>query len=296
MKFKGIIPAMITSFNKDGKLYYDGLINELEYLYESGFKNVFVCGSYGSFPLLNPSERISIADIVCKYCSNKGIKTIIHIGSTSTQEAVYLAKAAEICGADAVSSVVPFYYSSTIYTEENYLKHFEEIIKNVSIDVHAYNNPKTTGYNISIDFLKKLIDIGLRGMKDGGADLKRMRKILEMTKYIEFDYYPSSTKDLIAAFSNGASSCISGVSLSVPELVLEIYENVQINPEYAKMLHEKVMKVRSILGHNWARAIAAYDVLNTKGIDIGTCRSPWIKLNENESLWLIDELKKLGIL
>ncbi|MFW9871675.1 MAG: dihydrodipicolinate synthase family protein [Candidatus Thorarchaeota archaeon] len=294
MKFKGIIPAMITPFSEDGKLYYNGLINELEYLYESGFKNIFVCGSYGSFPLLTPSERMSIADVVCKYCSDKGIKTIIHIGSASTQEAVYLAKAAEICGADAVSSVVPYYYSSSFYNENNYLKYFETIINSVDIDVHLYNNPKTTGYNVSLEFLKRLVNIGLKGIKDGTPKPERVKKVLSMTR--DFDYYPSSTAHLIIGFELGVSACISGVSLSVPKLVLDIYENIKTNPDYSKELHEKVMKVRSILGLNWARAIAAYDVLNVKGVDVGTCREPWIKLSSHESSWIIDELKKLEVL
>lgn len=294
MKFKGIIPAMITPFNEDSSLFIKGLENEINYLYLSNFKNVFVCGSYGSFPLLDTDERKFITSVVTSLCRERSMKTIVHIGSPSTRTAIDLARHAEEVGADAISSVVPFYYSPTIYTEDTFLKYFEEVINSVSIDVHCYNNPNTTGYNVSLPFLDRLINIGLKGIKDGRADMQRIQGALEVIKDYEFDYYPSSTTSLISAFILGVASCTSGVALSAPGIVLGIYKNVNKNLDLAIDLYHKIMKVRSILGSKSGRAIAAYDVLHAKGFDIGTCRAPWQRLNKKEATWVIDELKKLG--
>lgn len=294
MKFKGIIPAIITPFNEDGSIFEEGLRNEINYLYENNFKNVFVCGSYGSFPLMTTEERKRVAAIAIELCKLGGMKTIVHVGSPSTRTAVDLAKHAEEMGADVISAVVPFYYSTTIYTEDTFLKYFEDIINSVSIDVHCYNNPNTTGFNVSLEFLKKLIDIGLRGMKDSSSDMGRVIDILDIIDKDEFSYYPSSTTSLITGFILGVDACISGVALSAPELVLEIYENINKNPTYALNLFFKVMKIRSILGSRSGRAIAAYDVLNEKGVDVGTCRIPWKRLNKIDSKWLINDLKRYG--
>jgi N-acetylneuraminate lyase len=294
MKFKGIIPAIITPFNEDGTIFNRGLENEINYLYQKGFENIFICGSYGAFPLMTTEERKRVVSIAISLCKLTWIKTIVHIGSTSTKTAVELAKHADACGADAISAVVPFYYSTTIYNEDTFLRYFEEIINSVSIDVHCYNNPNTTGFNVSIPFLKRLMDIGLKGMKDGSSDMGRIISILDIINKDEFSYYPSSTASLITGFLLGVESCISGVALSVPELVLNIYKNVNTNQGYALNLFNKVMKVRSLLGSRSGRAIAAYDVLNAKGVNVGTCREPWLKLKKEDSLWLIDELKKLG--
>lgn len=294
MKFKGIIPAIITPFNEDGSIFEEGLRNEIDYLYKCNFKNIFICGSYGSFPLMNTDERKLVAATAIELCQLGGMKTIVHIGSTSTRTAVDLAKHAEDMGADAVSAVVPFYYSTTIYNEDTYLRYFEEIVNSVSIDVHCYNNPNTTGFNVSLEFLKKLIDIGLRGMKDGSSDMGRVIDILDIIDKDKFSYYPSSTTSLITGFILGVDACISGVALSAPELVLEIYKNVNKNPTYALNLFFKVMRVRSILGSRSGRAIAAYNILNEKGVDVGTCRAPWKGLNKIDSEWVINEISKLG--
>jgi len=299
-KFEGIIPALITPFNKDGTIFKEGIKNEINYLYEYGYRNIFACGSYGSFPLMSMTDRMTVAEVVINICQEKNIKTIIQIGSTSTEEAIILAKHAENIGADAISSVVPFYYSSTFYNEDVFLKYFEEIINNVSIDVHCYNNPNTTGFNITPEFLNKLINIGLCGIKDGGSD---MGKMLEMLNIInknkcDFDYYPSSTSSLIIGNILGIKSCVSGVALSIPNLILKIYENMNNNNiDIAVKLFIKVMKVRTILGkYNNGRAVAAYDVLNEKGIKVGTCKSPWKRLSQKEKILMIGELKDLGVI
>lgn len=297
-KFKGIIPAILTPFNEDGSIFEQGIKNELDYLYSYGYRNVFVCGSYGSFPVMTTEEREFVAKYVMGYCKKNKMKTIIHIGSTSTEIAVRLAKHAEDAGADAITSVVPFYYSSTFYRGENFLRYFEEIIKNVSIDVHCYNNPNTTGFNISPVFLKKLIDIGIRGMKDGGSNMGRMLEMLNAIKEknCSFDYYPSSTASLITGFLLGVESCVSGVALAFPKLIMKIYESmINKNVDTALYLHQKVMKVRSILGEKGGRAVAAYDVLNKKGVNVGTCKAPWQRLSQDDAMWVFEELKKTGV-
>lgn len=294
MKFKGIIPAMITPFNEDGSLFKEGLRNEVDYLHRKGFENLFICGSYGAFPLMTTEERKQVVETIIPLSRLAGIKTIVHIGSTSTRTAVELAKHAEDNGADAVSAVVPFYYSTTFYNEDTFLRYFEEIINSVSIDVHCYNNPKTTGVDVSLFFLRRLIDIGLRGMKDGTAGKERITAILEITEKDNFCYYPSSTKSLLLALTLGVKSCISGVALSAPDLILEICKNTNRNYEYALNLYHKAMKVRSALGVRTGRAIAAYDILNSKGINVGTCRAPWKRLEKKDSEWVIKALLEYG--
>lgn len=293
VKFKGIIPAIITPFNKDGSIFKEGIKNEINYLWKYGYKNIFVCGSYGSFPVMTTKQRMIVTESVVNICKEKDIKTIIQIGSTSTDIAINLAKHAEYVGADAISSVVPFYYSSTFYDDEIFLRYFEDIINNVSLDVHCYNNPGTTGFNVSPNFLKKLINIGIKGMKDGGSDMGKMLEMMNVIKgsNCEFDYYPSSTSSLITGFILGVDACVSGIALSVPEIVMNIYKSmINNNIKQAETLYWKVMEVRSIIGKKTGRAIATYDVLNSKGINIGTCKAPWQRLNQTDREWLLYKL------
>ena len=144
-----------------------------------------------------------------------------------------------------------------------------------------------------------MIDVGVRGMKDGGSDMGRTLEMLNSIeeKGQEFDYYLSSTASLIIGTVLGVEACISGVSLSVPKLITEIY-NSMMDRDISRAidLYGKAMKVRSILGAKCGRAIAAYTVLNKKGVSVGTCKAPWQSLSPDDEEWLIKELNKLGVI
>lgn len=295
-KFKGIITAILTPFMEDGSLFELGTIKQIEYLSKHGIENVFACGSYGAFPTLDRIERQMVAEVVVDECKRYNMKSIIHVGSTSTRTSVNLAKHAQDIGADAISSVVPFYYSGTFYDENTYLAYFDKLIESVDIDVHCYNNPKTTGVNIGSKLLGRLINIGVKGMKDGGSDMGKMLRMLSVIGPRDFDYYPSSTSSLITGFLLGVDSCISGVSLACPSQIMGIYNNmIGGNVFKATEIWKKVMKVRSILGSYGSRAIAAYSVLEWRGVLAGTCRSPWIPLNPAQKNDIINSLLQTGI-
>lgn len=295
-QFEGIIPALITPFDEKGNVYEAGVNNEIEYLYQKGFRTVFICGSYGSFPLMSQLDRILLTKYSLSICKKLGIKTIVHVGHTSIDIAMHLARTAEVFGADAISSVIPFYYSSTIYRKNTYIRHFESLVNSVDIPVHCYNNPKTTGFNIDLETFSEILNVGVGGIKDGGADPVRMRQMMKIIKDKDFDYYPSSTSMLINGFLYGAQSCISGVSLSAPDLILAIYNSLKGGDILSAVeLHKEALDVREVLGKYSGRAIAAYDVLHSKGVDVGTCRAPWVRLDDQQREDVLFRLKEIGV-
>jgi len=297
-KFNGIITPILTSFNKDGSIFGDGIRNQIKYLHDNYINNIFVCGSYGAFPVMSTVERMQVADIAVTAARKHFMNTIVHVGSTSTRIAIELAQHAEDIGAHAVSAVVPYYYSTTIYEEKHFIKYFEDIISSVDIDVHCYNNSHTTGFTVTPSMLGKLIDLGLTGIKDIGGNMGHVLEMLNVVKSkgVNFDYYPSSTASLITGFLLGANACISGVSLTLPNSIQNIYGYMlNMNLVEAMKIWENVMKVRSILGKRCGRPVAAYEVLNAKGVNVGTCRSPWIKLKNEEAMKMIKELHDTGV-
>ncbi|BHH82693.1 dihydrodipicolinate synthase family protein [Desulforhopalus sp. 52FAK] len=297
-QFKGIIAALITSFDDRGAVFEDGICNQVDYLAQNNIKNIFICGSYGAFPVMTIEQRFQVAEKAIKIAKTNKMKVIVQVGHTSTSSAMQLARHAEGIGADAISAVVPFYYSTTLYNEDVFLEYYESIINSVSIPVHCYNNPNTTGCNISPSFLRKLIEAGLKGIKDGGSEMGRMLEMLTVVEQsdVNFDYYPSSTNSLITGFLLGAESCISGVALTAPDLVNQIYESVKNKDiDRAVKMYGKVMRIRALLGEKSGRAIAAYSVLHAKGVDVGTCKAPWKRLSHSDSNWLVDELQSLGV-
>jgi N-acetylneuraminate lyase/4-hydroxy-tetrahydrodipicolinate synthase len=246
---------------------------------------------------MTTEERKLVAEIAVDECKENDMKAIVHIGSTSTKVSVNLAKHADSIGADAISSVVPFYYTTTFYNDKNYEEHFKSIVDSVSCDVHCYNNVKTTGYDIKPRLLETLIEVGVTGIKDGGSNMGSMLEMIRMVDVDNFDYYPSSTSSLITGFLLGAKACISGVSLTVPDLIVSIYNDMKKSKvDSALETWKKVMITRSYLGEFGGRAISAYDVLNYIGVDVGRCREPWVNMDAHLSKMMIRKLRRVGVL
>ncbi|SVD19549.1 uncharacterized protein METZ01_LOCUS372403, partial [marine metagenome] len=66
-KITGVVPPMITPFDDDGQIYEHGLVNVIDFLVERGVAGVFAIGSYGSFPLLENSERKQLAEMILRH-------------------------------------------------------------------------------------------------------------------------------------------------------------------------------------------------------------------------------------
>ena len=156
-KFKGLFATPVTSFDENENIYEEGIRRVVNYLHENGINNLFCLGSWGGFALMSSEERMRVTEILISECKKNGMKIIINVASTTPRQAIQLARHAQDYGVDAVSSLVPYYYSSSGYNNDNVLSYFSQLIKSVEVPVHFYNNPRTTGFTLSMDLFKRFL-------------------------------------------------------------------------------------------------------------------------------------------
>ena len=108
--FSGMYAALLTAFNKDGSINFEATGMLAERNIQKGLTGMYVAGSSGEAMMMSEEERVSLLEYVSRL--NKGRVTLIaHVGSTSTDAAIRMAKRAAELGYDAVSAVAPYYYS-----------------------------------------------------------------------------------------------------------------------------------------------------------------------------------------
>ncbi len=108
-KFGGIYAALVTPYTKDGAVDYENVKRLVRHLINNDIDGFYVGGSTAEAFLLTEEERKKILEAVVE--ENNGEKPVIcHTGAISTDMAISYAKHAEAVGADAVSSISPFYY------------------------------------------------------------------------------------------------------------------------------------------------------------------------------------------
>ncbi|HQR34437.1 MAG TPA: dihydrodipicolinate synthase family protein, partial [Blastocatellia bacterium] len=104
--FQGILPAVSTPFDTEGRFRSDSFERLLDRCYSAGVDGMYVCGQTGEGLQQSAAQRKLVAEVAVK-ASPKDKTVIVHIGAMSTAEAVDLAQHAARIGAHAVSALPP---------------------------------------------------------------------------------------------------------------------------------------------------------------------------------------------
>lgn len=269
---KGVIPPLITPFAENGDYDAEGM-EKLLSLIEPNVDGLFVCGTYGSGPLMDIEERKEVLESVVDI-SDSSTPIIAHVGASESKNIIELAKHAEEKGAIAVATVIPFYYTQS-YSEENILNFFSELVNSIEIPVFLYNNPKTTGQVVDLKLLQKLSEVGVKGVKDSTFDLLNFYSCKFKMDLDEFKYVIGTEALIVPTVPLGAVASVSGLANAYPEVVKKLYDAVEAGDNDKVFdLQYKVNHLREI--QHFTQSIPAiHAMLEHRGVDIGSPRFPF---------------------
>lgn len=289
---QGVIPAVITSFNEDGKIDENKMENVLNFLVDK-VNGLFICGTYGSGPIMDNSQRQHLAELILKKTYNK-IPVIVNISSICADMAIELAKHAEYAGASILSSTPPYYYR---YNENEILLYYERLKKSTSLPLYAYNIPKLTGNPISFSLLKKLIDIGLSGIKDSSFDINLLNYFVKEANKKDFNIIVGSSSLFLSASALGIKAFISGLSNAFPEIEVKLF-NECINNKYCEAVDTQntIISIINVLNSSSSSIAAIYEFLRFRGIDPGLPKEPYLPIDSNEKKQIFQKLEKFKYL
>ncbi len=288
---EGVIPPIVTPFTPDGEID-EGAFHELVDFWVHHVQGLFVCGTYGSGPLMSIEQRKRAAEIVTE-CVNGRLPVIVHVGAADTQTAVLLASHAESIGASAVAAVAPYYYP---HSDQELTNYYGEIVNSSSLPVYVYNNPKTTGNSISADLLARLADLGAVGIKDSSFDIRQFYAYMRRVTKPDFEFIIGTEALVLPAMSMGAKAAVSGLANALPEIVVELYQACKDNDyDSAAKLQQKVLELRDIM-HLAPSICAVQAMLKMRGIRAGNPKSPFVPISEHEYARIETSLRRLGVL
>jgi 4-hydroxy-tetrahydrodipicolinate synthase len=290
-KVRGVIPPVLTPFNENGEPDLDAYGRLLDFLLEH-VHGLYPLGTYGSGPLMPKEMRIKLADFVVKKVDGR-IPVIMHIGCADTDTAVQLAQAAEKSGADAVASIVPFYYR---YDERCLIEHFTRILESVEIPFYVYNNPGMGNNTITPRMLATLAQRGLKGIKDSSFDILTFYSFMRAVEKKDFDFIIGTEALLVAGVVAGADGCVSGVSNTFPELMVALWDAAVAGQlEKAMHLQQQVNRIREIM-HLSNSVISMHAMLQARGIEGGIPRRPLLPADAGLADKIKAELKALDLI
>ena len=277
MELKGIVPALVTPFDRDQNVNYGELKKLVKLLLEEGADGFYVTGSTGECFLLSDEERIRITATVVEAAEGK-VPVIAHVGKIGARQAAELAREAQKAGASAVSSVPPFYYDFKFSEIVNY---YEAISDAVDLPVVVYNFPQYSGVTINASNLEQIMQrCRVGGLKYTDANLYELERI--RTRYPELKIMFGQDEAFLYALPVGVDGAIGSTynfMLKKYKRILEAYREGNM-AEAEKIQHEACRIIDALL---CVRDITAVKyLLGKKGIDCGSCRLPFQPITEQE--------------
>lgn len=291
---KGVIPAVVTPFNKDETLNEMALRKHLNYLIENGVHGVFVIGSQGEFYALTKEEKIRIMEVTVEEVNGR-VPVYAGTGAITTREVIELNEAAEKIGVDAVSIISPYYISPT---QEEMYEHFVKIARKTKLPILLYNNPaRTGGVKFSAQLVEKLAQIeNIVGMKDSSGDLTLTTEYIQKTRGRNFYVLAGRDTLILATLLYGGSGSIAATANVAPRLVASIYDYfVKGEIEKAKQAQESLTPLRLAFDLG-TFPVVIKEALKLIGIDAGPARSPVGSMSEEKRKELRNVLQQMGLL
>lgn len=283
--FKGVIAYPITPFDQEEKVDISLFKKLVERLVISGSHGIAPLGSTGVLPYLTDEEKEAITEATIQQVGGR-VPVLVGVSNLTTEKTIHHAKFAENAEADAVM-IIPMSYWKL--TDDEIVAHYDAVASKISIPIMAYNNPATSGVDMSPALLKRLLEIpNVTMIKESTGDIQRMH-YLRKELGEEVAFYNGSNPLALAAFAAGAKGWCTAAPNLIPELNIELYNAAQNNDlETAQNLfYKQVDLLKFIVAKGLPRAIKSG--LNILGENGGQLRSPLKPLTTVET----SELKEI---
>lgn len=268
-KIKGVLPALVTPFDENEHFDEGRMRAIVDFLINRGVDGLYVTGSTGEAFMMSPEERKRALEVVTDEVKGR-VPVIAHIGAISTNLSIDLAKHAERVGADALSSVPPFYWG---FSQDQIVSYYTDITASTGLPMCAYNVPLAGLFGF--DLIKKLADIpGVEGIKYTATTHHEIMRI-KAEIGSDFIIYSGADEMAMSGLAFGADGIIGSFYNSIPEVYLALYSAVKAGDmEKAKALQEVGNAVIFFtLARNPIAAIKR--AMAWQGADAGYCRKPF---------------------
>jgi len=276
---KGVIPALITPSDSDGRPDLKRLPPVLKFSLDRGVHGMFVGGSTGEGFSLTTQERKDLAEAVIDEVDGR-VPVVIHVGSMSFREVVELSDHARSAGADAVSSVLPFYYPYTLEEIRDYYQSISEASELPTI-IYALSHMESTVFPPR-EFVDAIMTIDrIYGIKFTNRDLNRLQ-ILDQLSEKKLRFFGGVDVLALPMFVMGVAGIIGSNYSALPEPWTAVYDAFcRGDLDRARSIQERlthyVRSFRHIQGSSRAKG-----VLRLRGVEAGESFPPKAPLTEQD--------------
>lgn len=231
--------ALVTPFNTDKSVDFEGLKRLVNFQIENGVNYLVVLGTTGEPATLNAQEKQQVKQAVIE-ANNGRIPLVIGIGGNNTMNVVEEIKTSDLSAFCAILSVSPYYNKPS---QEGIYQHFKAISEASPLPIIIYNVPGRTGRNFEPKTVLRLANDfeNIVAVKEAAGDMVQALRLLQ---HKPADFMVISGDDMIALPMTlaGGAGVISVIAQALPkDFSAMIQKGLDGDIEGANQLQYKVM-------------------------------------------------------
>lgn len=286
-QLRGILPALMTPFDAEGRFGRGACEQLLDRLYGAGVEGVYVCGTTGEGQLQTVAERKELAELVLG-ASPADRQVVVHVGAACLDEAIELARHAAQKGAAAISSLPP----AGPFGFEEVKSYYRLLAAATDLPLLVYYMPAGGTGTATIPQLLELCAIpNVVGLKFTDHDLYKMSE-LKRNGVLVFNGYDEV---LCAGLLMGADGGIGSFYNVAPGLFLKVWNDARLgNWAEARQTQSRINELIT-LTLKFPLFGALKTILGWSGIDCGEVRGPRRNLTADEASQLRRQIAAAGL-
>lgn len=290
VKFKGVIPALVTPLNEDESINCTVLKDLIEDMISDGADGFYIAGATGEGIALRPAERRILTEEAIRITNHRK-PCIVQVASTDFGEAIELAKHAERCGADAISATPPLFFH---YDEDDVYNYYKAFANAVHIPLMIYYNP-AAGFTVNSKFAARTFEIdNVTSIKWTSQNYFQMMELKDFT-HGEMNIINGCDETLLMGLNAGADGGIGTTYNFMLDLIKGVYDSYMAHKQdKACEYQEKVVKIVSAL-LQYSIIPATKVLMEAMGYKVGNAMFPMKRYSEEEKRNIVSSLIAAGL-
>ncbi len=220
MNWKGVMPAITTSFREDLCIDHVFMVEHCRWLLDNGCTGIVALGSLGEGATLSFDEKLEILRTVVKAIQGRS-PVVASISALTTSEAVSLAKAAADLGCDGLMVLPPYVYQGNWREMKT---HVAAVFDATPLSCMLYNNPVAYGTDFLPEQIQELAakHENFEAVKESSTDARRVSAIRALLdRRLEISVGVDDA--VLEAIGVGATGWIAGLANALPRESVDLF-------------------------------------------------------------------------
>src|SRR5437773_5009323 len=280
MPIGGVLTAMVTPFDADGRLDEAATVRLMRHLLDHGSDGLVLAGTTGEGSTLTDEEKIRLWELAVAEVGDETY-LVAGTGSNDTAHTIHLTERATEIGVDAHLAVCPYYNKPN---RRGLLAHYRAVAAATDKPVILYNIPSRCVVDMDNDLLREL------GQVPNIAAVKQAR--YDDVEAIEGLDLLAGNDDMLAKVMDVGGT--GGILVSSHVIGLEMRRIID-EPEARHGIHDTYRDLfKAMFITSSPTPVKA--ALNMIGVEVGGLRLPMVEASEEEKSVIRDVLQRLGVL